>query len=319
MCFASASWISGIDVLALARALVPDAVASLAAVTTTGGWRISGEGEIPLDHPESSRWNGRVALNGDLVWQKSGKERVTFQPGKDEPLLKVEFHLLSDDGGLNLSAMLNSRKFQWCGQQWDFVEVAMRSKVGGKNSPIEIDHARIGYAGQTGEFTGAFDPARDVLRISKLDSGMDVLALARAFVPDAAASLAAVTITGGWRITGEGEIPLDHPESSRWNGRMELNGDLVYAGGETRVALQKPALGLSVEEQVVSVSGFKAGLWNGNLEVPMAQIHLPSGKTKSRFEMQIALQQAQLESVLGSFGPPQKQPGTIQFDWKGGR
>ena len=30
--------------------------------------------------------------------------------------------------------------------------------------------------------------------------------------------------------------------------------------------------------------------------------------------MQIALQQAQLESVMSSFGPPQKQPGTVQFD-----
>ncbi len=144
-----------------------------------------------------------------------------------------------------------------------------------------------------------------------------MLALARAFVPEAVAGLATVTTTGGWRLSGEGEIPLNHPETSRWNGHVVLNDDLVYAAEETRVALQKPAFGLSVEEQLVTVSGFKAGLWNGNLDVPMARVHLPAGKVKSRFGVQIALQQAQLESVLNSFGPPQKQPGTIQFDWKG--
>ncbi len=111
-----------------------------------------------------------MVLNGDLAWQKSGKDQVTFQPGKGEPLLQAEFHLLSDEGGLNLSAMLNSRKFQWSGQQWDFMQVAMKTKIGGNNSPVEIDHARMGYAGQTVYSRRLSIPSGGVLQISKLES-----------------------------------------------------------------------------------------------------------------------------------------------------
>ena len=70
---------------------------------------------------------------------------------------------------------------------------------------------------------------------------------------------------GAWRISAAGEIPVDHPENFRWNGEMALGGDLVYASGETNVALQKPTFSVRVEKQVVSISDFKAGLWEGSL------------------------------------------------------
>ncbi len=126
-------------------------------------------------------------------------------------MLKVEFSSRPEGGGIDLAATLDGRKFQWRGQKWDFIQAAVKTTVGDKNSPIEIDQVRIGHAGQIGELMGAFDPASDVLQISKLDSGIDVLALARAFVPNAVAGLAAATTTAGWHISGEGEISLDHP------------------------------------------------------------------------------------------------------------
>ena len=132
--------------------------------------------------------------------------------------------------------------FQWRGQRWDFVQAAVKIPVGkeNSNSPIDIDYVRIGHGGRKAELAGTFDPASRVIRISKCDSGIDVLALARAMMPDAVGSLSAASTSGAWSISGAGEIPMDHPENFRWNGHAALDGDLVYASGETNVALQKP-------------------------------------------------------------------------------
>ncbi len=52
---------------------------------------------------------------------------------------------------------------------------------------------------------------------------------------------------------------------------MALDGDLVYASGETNISLQKPTFSVRVEEQVVTISDFKAGLWDGGLDVSRMQ------------------------------------------------
>ena len=33
---------------------------------------------------------------------------------------------------------------------------------------------------------------------------------------------------------------MDHPENFRWNGHAALDGDFVYASGQTNIALQRP-------------------------------------------------------------------------------
>ena len=67
---------------------------------------------------------------------------------------------------------------------------------------------------------------------------------------------------------------MDHPENFRWNGDMALDGDLIYASGQTNIALQKPTFSVRVEEQAVTISDLKAGLWDGSLDV--AEVAGPS-------------------------------------------
>ncbi len=270
----------------------------------------------PISHPASQDKGlfGEV----DLAWLKPVQEWLTFDPHEEEPVLQMEFLSRPDGLGVDVAATLHGKMFTWQGRNWDFIEAAVKTSFGSGKTPIEIEYARIGYAGQAGEFKGGIDPASNVLSIATVDSGFDLLALARAFVPDAAESLARFNTTGGWRVTGSGEIPLEHLERSRCTGRVELAGELLYAEGETRVGLQNPAFGLGVEANVVSVVGFTAGLWDGRLEVPMLQLYPATADRKSRIEMQLMLTGAQLKSVLGSFGPTQEQPGILQLDWKGG-
>ncbi len=154
----------------------------------------------------------------NLDWLKSVKEWLMFQPEKDEPVLKMELHSLPDGSGLSLTMTFDGSMFQWRGQKWDFVQAAVKIPVGGENPPIEIDHVRIGHGGRKAEIAGAFDPASRLLRISKFDSGIDALALARAMVPEAVGGLSAASTSGAWQISGAGEIPMDHPENFRWNG-----------------------------------------------------------------------------------------------------
>ena len=122
---------------------------------------------------------------------------------------------------------------------------------------------------------------------------------------------------GAWRISAAGEIAVDHPENFRWNGDVALGGDLFYASGKTKVALQKPTFSVRVEKQVVSISDFKAGLWEGSLIAPRTMVYLPSGRNKPRFETQFAIKDARLQSIISSFGGTHPEPGVVQCDWKG--
>ena len=247
------------------------------------------------------------------------KEGLKFQPEKDEPVLRMELHSLPDDRGMESTMTFDGAKFQWRGQRWDFMQAAVKIPVGKKNSnsPIEIDHVRIGHAGRKAEIAGAFDSASRVIRISKFDSGIDVLALARDMMPDAVGSLSAVSTSGDWRVSGAGEIPMDHPENFRWNGDMALDGDLIYASGQTNIALQKPTFSVRVEEQVVTISDLKAGLWDGSLDVARLQVPLASKEKKLRFEAQLKLDGVRLQSIINIFGEARKQPGVVPLDWKG--
>ena len=185
----------------------------------------------------------------NLDWLKSVKERLKFQPEKDEPVLRMELHSLPDDRGMESTMTFDGAKFQWRGQRWDFVQAAVKIPVGKKNSnsPIEIDHVRIGHGGRKAEIAGAFDSASRVIRISKFDSGIDLLALARAMMPGAVAGLSAVSTSGAWSISGAGEFPVDHPENFRWHGDVALDGEFAYASGGINVALQKPAFAVRVD------------------------------------------------------------------------
>src|SRR6476620_198634 len=255
--------------------------------------------------------------NVNLDRLKSVKEWLKFQPEKDEPVLRMDLHSLPDDRGLSLTMTFDGSRFQWRGRKWDFVQAAVKIPVGKENASIDIDHIRIGYGGRKVEIAGAFDPASRVIRISKFDSGIDVLALARAMMPDAVGSLSAASTSGGWWISGTGEIPMDHPENFRWHGDVALDGDLVYARGQTNIALQKPTFSVRVEEQVVTISDLKAGLWDGSLDVARLQVPLVSKEKKLRFEAQLKLDGVRLQSIINIFGEARKQPGVVPLDWKG--
>ena len=255
----------------------------------------------------------------NLDWLKSVKEWLKFQPEKDEPVLRMELNSLPDDRGMESTMTFDGAKFQWRGQRWDFLQAAVKIPVGKKNSnsPIEIDHVRIGHAGRNAEIAGAFDPASRVIRIRKLDSGIDLLALARAMMPGAVGGLSAASTSGAWRISGAGEIPMDQPENFRWNGDMALDGDLIYASGQTNIALQKPTFSVRVEEQMATISDLKAGLWDGSLDVARLQVPLSSKEKKLRFEAQLKLDGVRLQSIINIFGEARIQPAVVPLDWKG--
>ena len=256
-----------------------------------------------------------VFANVNLDWLKSVKEWMQIQPESAEPVLKVDFQPLPEDSGTNITMTFNGRRFRWQGQKWDFMQAAAKCSVGKEISPIEIDHLRIGYAGWKAEIAGAFDPASNVMRISKLNSEIDLLTLVHALAPNLGGRLSAASASGNWRISGAGEIPLDHPENWRWNGEVALRGDFVYASGGTKITLQKPVFAIRVEEQVVSISDFKAGLWDGSLTTPKTRIYLPSANNKLRFETQATFNGVRLQSIIESLGEVQKT--LLPLNWTG--
>src|SRR4029078_1911180 len=103
----------------------------------------------------------------------------------------------------------------------------------------------------------------------------------------------------------------------RWSGDMALDGDVIYGSGKTNIALQKPTFSMRVEEQAVTMSDFKAGLWDGSLDVARLQVHLPSKENKLRIETQLTLNGARSQSILNSFSEARKQPAVVPLNWTG--
>lgn len=291
---------------------------------TMQGLRIEAKGEhvfqsSSLGAPSESAKPVAERIAGlNLDWLTSVKSWVNFLPEKEKPVLKLEFHPRANSNCVDLTAALAGRMFQWHGQKWDSVQATAKTTLGEKDSPIVIDHLRVGHGNRTGEMSGSYDPAHKVIRIGKLDSGIDFLALMRKLEPDAVESLAAFTSRGNWRLTGEGEFHLSQPTGNRWNGQTALEGQLTYQSEGYHIEFQNPAFDLRFENNAFTFGDVRAGLWGGILDMPQFRIHLPSGKTGSRFDVQLTLDDARMESVMGCFKPPEKQPGIVRFGWKGG-
>ncbi len=243
-----------------------------------GAWRISGAGEIPMDHPENFRWNGDMALDGDLVYA-SGEKNVSMQ--------KPTFSVRVEEQMLSIS---------------DF-------KAGLWDGSLDVPRLQVPLASKEKKLR---IETQLTLNGSRLQSIINSFSEARkqpAVVP--------LNWKGAWRISGTAEIPMDQPEHFRWNGDAALDGDFVYASGQTNIALQKPTFSVRVEEHVVTISDFKAGLWEGSLNVPKMKVLLPSKEKKVRFETQLTINGAQPRSVRTSFSAGQKQPRVIRLNWKG--
>ncbi len=243
-----------------------------------GAWRISGVAEVPMDHPENFRWNGDMTLDGDLVYA-SGETNVSLQ--------KPTFSVRVEEQMLSIS---------------DF-------KAGLWDGSLDVPRLQVPLASKEKKLR---IETQLTLNGSRLQSIINSFSEARkqpAVVP--------LNWKGAWRISGTAEIPMDQPEHFRWNGDAALDGDFVYASGQTKIALQKPTFSVRVEKQILSISDFKAGLWDGSLNVPKMKVLLPSKVKKVQFETQLTINGAQPRAVRKSFSVGQKQPRVIRLNWKG--
>ena len=255
--------------------------------------------------------------NVNLDWLKLVKEWLVFQPEQDEPVLKMDLRALPGGSGLSLAITFDGSVFHWRGQKWDFAHAAAKIPIGRENPRIEIDLVRIGQGGRKAEIAGAFDPGSRLLRITKFDSGIDALALARALAPEAVEGLSAASTSGAWQIRRDrrdpdgpsGEPPLPGQRHARWRPGLCEQRD--------HLALQKPAFALRVKEQVVILSDFKTGLWEGNLEASRLQVHLPSRENELRFDTEFTLTGAQPRSIINSFGEATNRLEVVPLDWRG--
>ena len=248
-------------------------------VNSKGTWRISGTAEIPMDQPENFRWNGDGALNGELVYAR-GETNIALQ----KPTFSVR-------AGKQVVTISNLKAGLWDGS----LDVArMQIHLPSKEKKLRIETQLILNGARSSSVRKSFSAGQKQPRVVRLNWN------------------------GAGRVTAAGEIPVDHPENFRWHGEMALGGDLFYARGKTKVALQKPTLSVSVEKQVMSISDFKAGLWEGSLIAPRTLVYLPSGRKKARFETRFAIKDARLQSIINSFGASLTEPGIVQCDWQGG-
>ena len=283
---------SGIDLLALARAMMPGAVGGLSAVSTSGDWRVSGAGEIPVDHPENFRWNGDMALDGDLIYA-SGQTNIALQKPTFSVRVEEQVVTISDlkaglwDGSLDVARLQ--------------VPLPSKEKKLRFEAQLKLDGVRLqSIINILARSEAAWEVGWKGLSEARKQPGV---------VP--------LDWKGAWRISGAGEIPMDHPENFRWNGDMALDGDLIYASGQTNIALQKPTFSMRVEEQAVTISDLKAGLWDGSLDVARLQVHLPSKEKKLRIETQLSLDGSRLQSIINSFSEARKQPAVVPLNWTG--
>lgn len=268
-------------------------------------------GEKP---PESS---AKPLADLDLGWLKQVKQWVKFEAQAAPPVLRVDYRSHDDGGAADVVATFDGQSFRWRGQQWDALQASAKTVLGDKPSQVVIESLHIGQAGKIADIAGSYDIASGLVNIDRLESTLDLLAVARAFSPNQGAGLANLSATGDWQFQGTGTIGVLKPDANKWNGSMAIDGKLSYASEKTRITLDNPACDLGLVASELVISSFNAGLWGGGLLVPMTRINLPVAESPPHFETQVQLEHARLESIMTSFGTAQKQPGTLTMDWSG--
>ena len=244
----------------------------------TGAWQISGVGEIPVERPEDFRWRGDLALDGDFVYA-SGETNIALQ--------KPAFAVRVDE---QVVSILDLKAGLWEGS-------------------LDVPRLQVPLASKERKLRIETKLTLNGARLASIISSFGETRKPPAVVP--------WNWEGAWRINGVAEIPVDHPEDFRWNGDVALGGELVYASGETNIALQKPTFSVRAEEQSVTIFDFQAGLWEGTIQAPKTRILLPSKEKNWRFETQITIDGARPASVRKAFTAGQMQPRVVRLYWKG--
>ena len=85
----------------------------------------------------------------------------------------------------------------------------------------------------------------------------------------------------------DGGDPRDDAWGLPLEWRAALDGDLTYASGQTKIALQKPTFSVRSDKQAMTLSDFKAGLWEGSVVAPEVKVLLPAKEQKVRIETQL--------------------------------
>ena len=202
------------------------------------GWKVEARGDYVV--PRSSKpeaiapadsEHGKRSLLGDvhLDWLRGVKEWGSVEPDKDAPIIKIEFHSVPESDATKVALDVKGQSFRWRHQQWDSVTASVKGVAGKEVAPITIERIEIGHGGRTARLAGAVDLKDNVMHVSEFESGVDILVLTRAFAPGTAGSLAAITTSGQWNISGTGRIRLNEPRASQWKGGISAAGDLTYA------------------------------------------------------------------------------------------
>jgi hypothetical protein len=291
------------------------------------GWKVEAKGEYL--NPSSSKpgattpaeaSHGERSLLGDvhLDWLRSVKEWGSVHATKEAPVIKIDFRSVPETAAMKLALNVSGHSFRWRDQQWDSMAASVKGAMGKETTPIEIDRIEIGHGGRTARLTGSVNLKEHAVYVSKFESGMDILALARAFAPGAAKSLASMTTSGQWDISGTGKIRMDEPRTSQWKGRIVVSGDVTYAADKKRVTLQQPALELALAKGVVTIADFKAGLWGGQITLPSSTIHLGEGAAPPAFLTKVVLSNASMQAISKDLGSGANQPGVVNANWEGG-
>jgi AsmA-like C-terminal region len=261
--------------------------------------------------------NRSLFANINLNWLPTFKKWLSFQSKNEIPVLSIVVNSLPKSDDLKLILALDGKNFKWRGENWDILHADVKTIIGDNISPIQINNVQIGHNGKIAKFNGIYNPTHSTLKISNLDSKIDLLTLVKSLVPSTAESLSSIKTSGDWNVRGEGEIPFDHPENRHWKGNCALNGELIYSSPNSQITVQNPQFAMQMENEVLSIRNLEANIWDGNLNMPTMQINFPVEQSNTKFSTEFALKKVKLQSVINSFDTADKQPGIINFDWKG--
>jgi hypothetical protein len=290
------------------------------------GWKVEAQGDYltppsaktEAATPAEPHAKGSLLGGIHLDWLRSVKEWGIIRPSKDAPVIKIDFRSVPESGGMKLALDIKGQSFAWRDQQWDSVDASVKSAMGKEIAPVEIERIEIGHGGRTARLAGSVDVKDQVMQVSEFESGVDILALARAFAPGATKSLASMTTSGQWNISGKGSIRMDEPKASQWKGHASLSGEVTYAAEKKRVSLQQPTLQLEMAKGVVTIGDFKAGLWGGKITLPSSTVHLGEGATPPAFQTRVVLSDASMQAISKDLGSGANQPGFVNANWEGG-
>lgn len=274
-----------------------------------GGLELRLRGAVKLRGPGAATPDGEAAPGpGEKKSALAGLDFSAFrkwQPwfaiegiGDEVPVMEVEFSMDAGDPGLTvLDGTFNGGRMKW--QTLEFGGASIRFRVDPAAGVLSFPQVMLLHGSGSIGGSLSIDTTTLTLKVERLQSSVDLVALISSYDPTWAEEVKAVRFVDAPVVSVSGEVPLGDPSFSRLEIRYTHPRGLIWTSSGRELALADIRGDFKYDRGAIETNNAAARIFGGRIEVNGATNLLRDGRP---FSGLVELTGANLEPAAQWFG-----------------